>query len=194
MARTLTIKTQDTTQLEIGMKIYVVRSKLGTYSNTLFQEKCPLCEGKKKVEMKGYEFACPVCTSSYKHNDRTSIKITNYAVQEYIVNRADIKGSSTKADYGKKAWTSEFLLPRVTWYAFASWSNSARDIDTISIDRYALRVNADEMEIGSGESVYPFYSKAEATKFCTILHAKQERELNAFNKEHGTDHKYPYKY
>jgi len=84
------VKVRDKEKVwRIGDRFYKVSPKqLVTYRET-----CPVCDGSKKVEIRGREFPCPYCqdrSNSYCIKDLQSVTLHGFNVVEYIVNGFEV--------------------------------------------------------------------------------------------------------
>ena len=179
----MTIK--NPTGLTYGQRVYVIDA----VDSKFFSEKCPICGGTHKVEIKGEEFYCPACQSGY--HLKNNLRIWCYEVHEYIVNSVTLKGEERKIHYGKEASVST-SAPEATFGAFR---RGREGVNTITLFNWMFEYR-DPHDRSVNENLghrICFTDRKDAEEFKDELHAMQKQCLMDFNKEHGTDYKYPFK-
>lgn len=163
-----------------------------------FNEICPVCDGSKKITVKGFEIPCGYCScGSYSpKDDRGTLTIGNYQPEENIIYGIELKGTDTKGDY-KSGGYPPLKIKSLFGFCSSRGLNSIeirnfQYTDTQRIDRELTRDNVRDLYHISGDLVYT--SKALALKAVKALHEYQRERLVRFNAEHGTAYEYPWKY
>lgn len=188
------IEVKDTSPFYYGCKVYRVEAAHWGRQE-IFQEKCPICDGVKTVDIKGWNVKCPLCQSNDLRYSMVSISLTKYVVSEYIINHFEINGPPYKNAYSGEGHLKRGNLPTIQWYGFAKYGNSYNEIQRRSFNEYDLLKNDPEKaDIIHGASGACFLSYAEASRYCKRLHERQNEMLDSFNAKHGTRHQYPWEY
>lgn len=181
----LEIEYLDNTPFYYGQKVYTIASY--GVSQKEFNTKCPICDGTGEVTIKEKKFDCPNCcgrsVTGIRKEDNTSIRLYDYTVVEWIIDRAIIKGPITKSSYGKKN-KSDSDLPTIDWSGYSKTSNQKYSLTHKDFDKYSL-----ESQTLTHKT---FLTKSEAQKACVDLHNEQRTKLKVFNKENGTSYEYPF--
>lgn len=190
--RTICVEVVDDSPFDFGQKLYVVTTKKWN-GYTVFNGKCPICDDKKEIKLKGYTFKCPLCQAYIANNSATRIEIYNYEVREYIINHVEIQGVNYKNAYSENGRHNDKNLPAVKWYGFDRYGTSFTESHQFSSDEIQTS-DPDKLDIKKNLSGQAFFSKADAARFCKRLHERQKELLTKFNAEHGTEHEYPFEY
>lgn len=181
----LEIEYLSDTPFYYGQKVYTIASY--GVSRKEFNTKCPICDGTGEVTIKEKIFDCPNCcgrsVTGIRKEDKTSICLYDYTVVEWIIDRAVIKGPTTKSSYSKKN-TSDSDLPTIDWSGFSKTSNQKYSLTHKDFDKNSLESQALTHKT--------FLTKSEAQKACVDLHNEQRTKLKVFNKENGTNYEYPF--
>lgn len=180
----LEIEYLDDTPFYYGQKVFTI-SSYGV-SKKEFNTKCPICDGTGEVTIKEKIFDCPNCCGRSVtgiREDNTSIRLYDYTVVEWIIDRAVIKGPITKSSYGKKN-KSDSDLPTIDWSGYSKTSNQKYSITHKDFDKDLLE--------SKNPSYKAFLNKSEALKACSELHNEQRKALDNFNKKNGTEYEYPF--
>lgn len=187
--KNINITVKNDSPFYFGMKVYTVMANPKNRYKTIY-DKCPVCEDKREVEIKGFMLACPMCNGGRGNiQNAKMIRLTNFTVVQFIINKVMIEGSKYKTDYK----LSSNMLPKATYSAFARWGTSISDIAIRNIDTYRFRdVEAEKVNLESLEPECWFYSKADAQRFCKELHERNKAALDKFNADHGTNYEYPF--
>ena len=164
-----------------------------------FNEVCPVCDGSKKITVKGFEVPCGYCScGSYSpKDDRGTLTIRNYQPEENIIYGIELRGTETKGDYKSGGYPP---LQIKSLSGFCRSSDGLNSIEvrnfqntlTQRIDRELTRDNVRDFYHTYGDLVYT--SKALALKAVKALHEYQRERLVRFNAEHGTAYEYPWEY
>lgn len=196
--REITLKINDKTELYFGRKVYSIDKNIVNYKKDFFT-KCPVCDDKHQIEVNGYNFTCPYCSSGSLRNDNSRITLYNYRVCEYIVNELKLEGSTTKSDYKNP---EEYIVPSVHWSAFKRSGGGEYNVYySVSKSLYNNIIKNTELVMKIGENIdihrdysdeFVFLVRSDADKFCKLLHEKQKKALKEYNKRNGTDYEYPF--
>lgn len=201
--RTISVAVSDTSELEIGSRIYMVSVAPGV-SRKILKSVCPVCGDAKKVEVNGYVFDCPLCV---KGRGVESVKFWNFEVREFIVHRMEIRGPERMDAYPNGGSAEEDNLPRIIeWSCFTLRdkediaSHETRYVNpdmmlTICRDnpkKNVRYIDAEKVNLDDNIKVYAFYDREEAEVFCKRLNERQKLLLDEFNKSHGTSHEFPF--
>lgn len=187
----LEIKVEDSGLFSYGQIVYVVESD----NYKVLEDKCPVCEGTRKVTVKGFEFDCPYCSGYRSRQNATRLLVYNFEVNEYIINKIEIKGAIVKSAYNKDGSPKGDMVPTANYSGFTKWGNGGSDFRTRSFySNDFRRTNADEVNLDFRHSEgFCFFDKETAEGFARRLHEMQKEKLDKFNEEHGSSHQYPYK-
>lgn len=185
----INITVKNDSPFYFGMKVYTVMANPKNKYKT-FYDKCPVCEGTREIEFKGFKLTCPMCNGGRGNiQNAQMIRLNNYTVVQFIINKVMIEGSNIKSDYK----ITNSVLPKASFCAFARWGTSISDIAIRNIDTYRFRdVEAEKVNLDSLEPDCWFYSKADAQRFCKELHERNKAALDKFNADHGTNYEYPF--
>lgn len=176
---------------QIGRKLYAIRTK----NHHGFQQKCPVCDGTRKLTYRGYEMPCPYCMKIGNSAGTVGSQITvrTFVVEEFIVRAVEINGSDTKADYEPKRRESIYGQPRITKVtAFTRRDNSYRGVEEVSVpggrfldpDEELLRKDVELSKI-------MFTKRAKAEEAKKILIEVEKQKLTEFNVKFGCCFEYP---
>lgn len=154
----------------------------GRYGNSkYFQEKCDVCNGTKKVTLKGREYVCPACVNSY-HKAENHIELKQYVVAEWHVYGVVIR----KERITKSQKPIEIKRYEIFW----TWGRGYDDMKTKEIAPSEI-IDAVTFEMYKGESDYT-RDRKKVEEICAMKHQEQREKLEEFNARFGTDYKYPW--
>ena len=174
----------------IGDRFYKVSPKqLETYSET-----CPICDGTKKVEIRGHEFHCPYCqdrSNSYYIKDLQSITLHGFNVVEYLVNGFEVVGEVKKGNYPANGTAKE--PPKFKRFnTFTKWGSSYNAVSTTQAPRF------DELDLTTEQALkrlsledVAFTTEAKAEEFVAALVEREKARLAEFNEKFGCSYEYP---
>ena len=166
---TLKINLNAALDFQYGQKLYVVEPDPTLNCNrnrVTFSEKCPVCDNTRKIQYRGFELKCTYC-------DRVGV---NYiCIEKYTV-------SGIKSE-----------LPVIkNIRMFTRWGRGFSDCKTKEINMRNVDPK-DERLVAEHRSVdFVFTSKEAAAHALELLIENDKKRLNEFNKEHGTEYKYPF--
>ena len=188
------IEVKDTSSFYYGCKVYRVEAARWS-SRATFQEKCPICDGIKSIDIKGWNVKCPLCQSNELSHSMVSISLAKYVVSEYIINRFEISGPTYKNAYSGEGLLRRCNLPNIRWFGFAKHGNGYNDVQSREFSEYDLRgSDPEKADIIHGADGACFLSPTDALRYCKRLHERQKEMLDLFNAKHGTSHQYPWEY
>ena len=182
----------DNHPIQYGDRLYVVRRRLPNSSGVRIDSSCPVCDGKKKINYKGYELDCTYCSRRGFSNNY--IDLYDYKLYEYIVNKIKVLCSG---NYTKKSFGKNVEMPRVDvgpTEAFCKYGKSFYDVDDLTIyngDIYqgeTVNFDCDKDRC----KVFIFRDKKTAREMLSLVHDAQRKMLHDFNEKFGTDHTYPF--
>ena len=187
----LNIGVVDEGILHFGQRVYVV----ATGNDKTYREKCPVCDDTRKISVRGFEFTCPNC-NGYNHMSATHLMVYDFSVREYIINKIEIEGEKVQGIYKKDGSVTDGRYPQAKYSGFTRYGSSNDSISTLKFSSWSFERKDPEKTLlhNLSGSDYCFLKKDDAAAFVKRLHELQEERLAAFNKEHGTDHQYPFKY
>lgn len=185
------VKVRDKEKVwRIGDRFYKVSPKqLVTYRET-----CPICDGSKKVEIRGREFPCPYCQdhrNSYCVKDLQSITLHGFNVVEYIVNGFEVFGEEKKGNYQSDGTAKE--PPTFKRFdAFTKWGNSYNAVSTTRAPYF------DELDLTTEQALkclsleyVAFTTAKKAEAFVAALVEREKARLAEFNEKFGCSYEYP---
>ena len=197
-----TIETKHETKLWIGDRFYKVEEcgKSGESHYKEFAAKCPCCEDTKEVKVIGkdgreYTADCPFCLNGTRVQDNY-LRIYNWEVHEYIVNKIEAEGPATVSAY--KNGTGSMDSVRLT--GFYKCGRCENDFIKTRVPTWDGHIDPDltNMDEWGGQRFCftardcIFTDKKEAKKFCNAIKEFDRKELAKFNETYHTDHEYPY--
>ncbi len=188
----LQITVTDDGLLSYGQRVYVVARE--NYKS--FTEKCPICDDAKKIIVRGMEFDCPYCRGYRSDRKATTIELYNYVVDEYIINRIEIKGEEVRGAYNKDGSVADRRYPSASYSGFTKKGNGHNSTETKNFCGWNFEPHDPNKPVINRDlgGEYCFLKKADAAAFAKRLHERQAEWLAEFNAEHGTDHAYPFEY
>ncbi len=194
-----TIEIQDPggsrVDIEYGGRLWIAEPSF-TWGARTFRGKCPVCDDAKKITVRGYEMECPYCNSPRRNSAGScSVTVRKYEAHEYIVNSFAVIGSETKKDFAPATWAPP-RISRVS--AFTRRGNGFGDIRTKEISLQKGLWDPSEGDGGWPGNMalrpedYYWHRRKDAEAFCRTLNNAEREKLEKFNREHGTDHGYPF--
>lgn len=173
----------------IGERFYMIHPR---HIQT-FIEKCPICDGTRKVTIKGAEFDCPCC-QVYRHRvaDMQSINIFAFDIEEYIVNGFKVSGPEVKSAYQKDGTVKSHPII-LSFEAFSKrGGNSLRDLVEVTVPR-GRDLDPEDSRIISSSDVSDFgFTTIKRAKDVVKLYINREKNrLSEFNQKFGCNYKYP---
>lgn len=196
LQRTLELQGPMPTFAEIGKKVFVIETK-AMGDSTVFTEKCPVCDDTRKVTIRGFEFKCPHCMSggfAVGAAGATTVRIKKYHVEEYIVHQITLAGPDTKKSYGSGAKSCDDYPSVKEIGAFQRTANGYANVRTISVTRDNRFIDPKPSDAADPDRLSSFYftKKSLAEEVQRLLMEKEKQKLDRFNKEHNTNHAFPY--
>ena len=184
------VKVRDKEKVwRIGDRFYKVSPK----SLVTYRETCPICDGSKKVEIRGREFPCPYCqdrSNSYCIKDLQSVTLHGFNVVEYIVNGFEVSCEEKKGNYQPKGTTKE--PPKFKRLdAFTKWGNSYNAVSTTRAPHF------DELDLTTEQALkclsleyVAFTTVKKAEAFVAALVEREKARLAEFNEKFGCNYEY----
>ena len=192
MTHELFIMTKEQMPFFFGERLYTVVCD----DSKRINEACPVCRDNKKIEINGIEMDCPYCSCG--SSKRVSIDLRHFIVTDAYVNEITIQGTSYKSDYKEQ---NNIYADFVRFWAFLSYRNKIgiRQESKQRVSSYSI-IQTDILSDLTPQKCMEYYyegvkffkSKSDAKKFCDILNQYQKECLGKFNKEHHTNHNYPF--
>lgn len=179
--------------LHFGQHVYIVVS--GDYKT--FTEKCNICDGTRKITVRGMEFDCPNCAAHNRSREaaKTVMTVFDFYAREYIVNEINIHGEESMCIYKKDGSTSGGRYPYARYRAFTRYGSGTDQVSTTALSgRRFEPKDPDKVMIHrlDGNDGFCFFEKKDAVAFAKRLHERQQESLAQFNAEHSTSHNYPF--
>lgn len=189
----------DFINVSYGERVYKVESDYCTN----YLEDCPVCDNTKKIRIRGFEFKCPYCGFSSSRPDMILLSLSAYQVYEYYVCEFTVSGDIPVCVFGGKTNNSpdisSELMQRGAMIQSAKILRSiAGEGGLIPNETLNLRSNfwdrdpLDNALLREPENYY-WHDKEAADSVCRVLHERQKKDLEKFNKAHSANFEYPFK-
>ena len=194
--KTYSIGVRDIPQIsQIGEKVYAIHQ----WNSRTFSQKCPVCDGEKKITYRRYELPCPYCVAgmSTSTNGKPIVRdtITMYAfeVEEYIVNHIEIEGPDLKKTYSASERGKLENMPKIKCVAAFTRRNSGCNGTATILVRDGIFLDPDDDKVINvlRMSDYSFTTRKKAEHAVDLLVEREKKRLAVFNEKFGCSYEYP---
>ena len=164
--------------VNIGDVFYIIKPE----GRVSYSAECPVCKGTRKLNVNGYEFACPEC-----NKQRETVCVYGFCVKRYRV-------YSVKESMPHDSWKpSDIRTTEYELYHRHGHGNYSSNHYTASFKEWYFKyhLNCTEKIKRNNTEEFLFSDYDLAVEVANRLNEESVEVIKTFNEKHGTDYPLP---